>query len=92
MFGCFVSLLYFLAKLFYIATCPSIFNYLKFPMFDLHECVCNVSTIIMIFMFIYLTIFFLSYSFVLSIMTSLVYDLTMYNCKLFIVKKVWMKY
>ena len=47
-------------------------------MFDLNESVSNVSTIKMKLMSIYLTIFILSHSFILSTMTSLVYDLTMY--------------
>ena len=71
-------LLYFLTKLFCIATCSSISNYLKLTMFDLYKCVYSVSTIIMILMFTYLTIFFLPYIFILSTMTSLVCDLTKY--------------
>ena len=77
----FCFFVYFLAKLFYIATCLSISNYLKLTMFDLYECVCShcsVSTTIMILIFIYLTIFFLPSSFIISTMTSLVYDVTKY--------------
>ena len=74
----FCFFVYFLAKLFYIATCLSISNYLKLTMLDLYECVCSVSTTIMILIFIYLTIFFLLYSFIISTMTSLVYDVTKY--------------
>ena len=74
----FCFLLYFLTKLFCIATCSSISNYLKLTMFDLYQCVCSVSTIIMILMFTSLRIFFLPYIFILSTMTSLVCDLTKY--------------
>ena len=74
----FCFLLYFLTKLFCIATCSSISNYLKLTMFDLYQCVCSVSTIIMILMFASLRIFFLPYIFILSTMTSLVCDLTKY--------------
>ena len=74
----FCFLLYFLTKLFCIATCSSISNYLKLTMFDLYQCVCSVSTIIMILMFTSLRIFFLPYIIILSTMTSLVCDLTKY--------------
>ena len=74
----FCFLLYFLTKLVCIATCSSISNYLKLTMFDLYQCVCSVSTIIMILMFTSLRIFFLPYIFILSTMTSLVCDLTKY--------------
>ena len=74
----FCFLLYFLTKLFCIATCSSISDYLKLTMFDLYQCVCSVSTIIMILMFTSLRIFFLPYIFILSTMTSLVCDLTKY--------------
>ena len=74
----FCFLLYFLTKLFSIATCSSISNYLKLTMFNLYQCVCSVSTIIMILMLTYLMIFFLPYIFIFSTMTSLVCDLTKY--------------
>jgi hypothetical protein len=74
----FCFLLYFFTKLFCIATCSSISDYLKLTMFDLYQCVCSVSTIIMILMFTSLRIFFLPYIIILSTMTSLVCDLTKY--------------